>query len=436
MFILQKTSLANIDEKIIYYVITLTYPLYLLGALYLAGPILGWVLLFRCFAHTYTIRTKLNSIAMLWILSILLIEIVLVIGSLNTGHDFLMVIKSSIGWAKGWFLIGIFILAGTILPVSYVVLQKAIINILLQSLVIAIIVVILSFLNSPTLLYTSPLKILGGGGDQFFKVWIYWFDVNTNMPRWQLFAPWSPALGFYALLALSIILPRPSDKFKYLAMISCVLLVFMSQSRTGVIILLLILGIFFIYYFFDMISILIIVLITIMTLSIFIENIIIYIDIMMEKINRLRSDSSMIRNTLSNIGIYRWQNEAFWFGHGNVEAGPHIVQFMPIGSHNTFIGLLFTKGLVGILLYMVPLIVSICFFTYKSFYKRDFLAGFFVIVIFTIYSFTENVEILSYIMWPGWFFIGLVLRASQQDCYLDDFYYDEKGRCYIRDKND
>ncbi|KJG14581.1 hypothetical protein UB38_03090 [Photobacterium iliopiscarium] len=168
MSILQKTTFKNIDEKIIYYTIVLTYPLYLLGGLYLVGPVLGWFLLYHAVMIMLNNRVEINYLAMLWLFSILLIEIVVVIGSFNTGHSLLMTIKSTIGWAKGWALIGVFIFIGAILPIRYYILQQAVINILWQSLLISPLLIIVAFLDFPTLLYISPLKILGGGGEQFF----------------------------------------------------------------------------------------------------------------------------------------------------------------------------------------------------------------------------------------------------------------------------
>lgn len=61
-----------------------------------------------------------------------------------------------------------------------------------------------------------------------------------------------------------------------------------------------------------------------------------------------RADSTRVRETLQRIAWERWQNEAFWFGHGTVHPGSHAVEYMLIGSHHTWFGLLFVKGLVGL----------------------------------------------------------------------------------------
>jgi hypothetical protein len=47
---------------------------------------------------------------------------------------------------------------------------------------------------------------------------------------------------------------------------------------------------------------------------------------------------------LGEIAQQRWRHEAFWFGHGMVERGPHLVEYMPIGSHHSWYGLLLSKG--------------------------------------------------------------------------------------------
>jgi len=63
-----------------------------------------------------------------------------------------------------------------------------------------------------------------------------------------------------------------------------------------------------------------------------------------DDIKSARADSTRVRAALGNIALYRWQSEAYWFGHGVVETGTHLVEFMPIGSHHNWYGLLFVKG--------------------------------------------------------------------------------------------
>ena len=69
-----------------------------------------------------------------------------------------------------------------------------------------------------------------------------------------------------------------------------------------------------------------------------------------------RADSTRVRATLQRIASERWQNDAYWFGHGTVHPGTHLVEYMPIGSHHTWYGLLFVKGVVGMVSLLIPFV--------------------------------------------------------------------------------
>ena len=48
---------------------------------------------------------------------------------------------------------------------------------------------------------------------------------------------------------------------------------------------------------------------------------------LLNDIKSARADSTRVRAALGNIALYRWQSEAYWFGHGVVESGTHLVEF-------------------------------------------------------------------------------------------------------------
>ena len=98
------------------------------------------------------------------------------------------------------------------------------------------------------------------------------------------------------------------------------------------------------------------------------------------------------------------------FGHGIVERGPHLVQFMPIGSHHTWHGLLFVKGAVGFLGLAVPLAWSIVELSLKAQTDRVARAGLGVLLTLLLFSFGDNIEIVAYIIWPGMLHVGIALK--------------------------
>jgi hypothetical protein len=134
-----------------------------------------------------------------------------------------------------------------------------------------------------------------------------------------------------------------------------------------------------------------------------------------------RADSSRVRETLGRIAIERWENEAYWFGHGIVENGPHLVEYMPIGSHHSWYGLLFVKGLAGLFALLVPLLLSLFVIVLRG-NPAERRIGLSMLFVLSLYSFGENLEVLAYLYWPALLLIGIALRnPSRQD-----------GRCIPR----
>ncbi len=123
-----------------------------------------------------------------------------------------------------------------------------------------------------------------------------------------------------------------------------------------------------------------------------------------------RADSSRVRETLGRIAIERWENEAYWVGHGIVENGPHLVEYMPIGSHHSWYGLLFVKGLAGFLALLLPLLLSawaIIFYGNPATCR----IGLSMLLVLVMYSFGENLEVLAYLYWPALLIIGMALKT-------------------------
>jgi len=126
-----------------------------------------------------------------------------------------------------------------------------------------------------------------------------------------------------------------------------------------------------------------------------------------EQFAAARKDSSRVRAALGRIAVYRWQTEAPTWGHGIVESGPHMVEYMPIGSHHTWYGLLFVKGLVGFVALAIPMIYSLGDLLIKSQRSDTAKLGLTMTLVVFLYTFGENLEILAYLYWPGLIAIGM-----------------------------
>jgi hypothetical protein len=97
-----------------------------------------------------------------------------------------------------------------------------------------------------------------------------------------------------------------------------------------------------------------------------------------------------------------------------VERGPHLVEYMPIGSHHSWYGLLFVKGIVGLLALAIPLLVTLIALLRREGGTAD--TGLRILLLLFFYTFGENLEILSYLYWPGIVMLGIALFQPPGDC--------------------
>ena len=266
-------------------------------------------------------------------------------------------IKSSIGWMKGWALFGVFALIGACMQIRASVLIEAASKVAVQTLWLIPIMLIAPMIGIPGTLYNSPLAMLGGPGPEYFEVQIYGQGFVGDT-RWRFFAPWAPA----ATVAFGILTPlfirHPSKWIVSAGVVATVLVVMRSKSRLGLV------SIPLTLLFTAVISRL-----TSPRTLFWMAGLVVvggllggpigeFVAEKKDAMTQMRADSSYVRTVLGRIAVYRWETEAPIFGHGVVEAGPPIVDEMPIGSHHAWYGVLFVKGAVGFAALLIPLAAS------------------------------------------------------------------------------
>lgn len=234
----------NPAERLVWRALVWTWPIYAIGALYVVGPVLGWSLAGLAALALYlgpTIRPDLRAtgpvpaLAWLWMAGMLLMLFALWAGHLDWGLGLGKTIKSSIGWAKGWALIPLFILAGAVLPIRREVLVRGQCRLGLWTLCLAPPLLAAPYLGLPSQIFTSPLKAVGGPGPEYFSVYLYTIDPASWTPRWQFFAPWSP---FAALLGVCMVLFALEERHRgwmAVGLSAGILMIFASKSRMGLV---------------------------------------------------------------------------------------------------------------------------------------------------------------------------------------------------------
>ncbi len=414
----QALSPESPEERIVWFGLTALYPLYLLGALYIAGPVIGWLLALRVLQRKWQQwrgDQPLQPVPWplrVWVLGMLLMLLSLVLGHLDYRLGAGQLIKSSIGWAKGWALLAIFPLAGT-LNIRPQLLFRAAMVVCRQTLWLAPLFIAAWLLRLPETLYVSPLQAVGGPGPEFFALSLYEIDPQSGLPRWRLFTPWAPALGFVANIFFVFALAEKDRYWQRRGIFASILMVAMSQSRLGAVCLIAIAGL---WWFMQRFS---------APLSAFATAVLAYVfalvgpwltttlESSMEALKAARAASTRVRETLARIAFERWQNEAPLWGHGVVERGPHLVEYMPIGSHHTWYGLLFVKGIVGVVALALPMLISAAALLLQlraSGVSRPALC---CLSLLALYTLGENLEILAYLIWPALLCLGIAHNEPQ-----------------------
>lgn len=420
------------EEKIIWYTMIGTYGFYFLGALYLVAPVMAWVLLLYAL-YRWLGPSKNNSVRnlpnlpvsiMIWFVGMTLMLLALWIGHANFNLGAGNTIKSSIGWAKGWALLAIFPFIGC-LSIRPELIYRAACIVCLHTLILLPVFVGAYVLSLPQNLWVSPLKALGGPGPEFFTLNLYELEPGTGAPRWRFFTPWAPAAGFVANIYFLLALQEKNVRWRIIGITGSIIIVFMSKSRLGIISLASVWAVTWFLTSFGRPVVIYLMGVATFVFGLLAMPLLAFAERMIDAFTQARADSSRVRSALGRIAIDRWSREAPVWGHGVVERGPHMVEYMPIGSHHTWFGLLFVKGIVGLFALALPMLISFLALWQNSFAKTEAGAaartGLSVILLLFFYTFGENLEILPYLIWPGLIFIGMGVALPAADKTAKEF---------------
>ena len=398
-------------DQLVRRALTWTFPLYAVGALYVVGPVLGWVL-FAALVWQRRIY-DLHALVWVWVAGMITMEIALIAAHINLELSLLSMIKSSIGWAKGWALIALFIAAGALLR-SVESLWRGACHVGATALLLTPILIAASVAGLPETLYVSPLKVIGGSGPEYFEVRLYERDTGFGMTRLRYFAPWAPAAGLVGNVLLLLTLREPNFRWRIVGSVGCVLMIVLSLSRLGWLIALAVPTSLALLRHIRRPPLWFAAAPAAMLAGIALPQLLPVAEAAMDNLMAARADSTMVRGWLAEIAVQRWQNEAPLWGHGIVEPGPHLVQFMPIGSHHSWLGLLFVKGIVGVIALAVPLACTTAYLAANAIRSDIARTGLGVMLVLSLYSFGENLEILAYLYWPGLMVVGHALSTLRR----------------------
>ena len=397
-------------ETIVLGLVGATYPLYLVGALYPVGAALGWWLALAGLAAFLLDPRRpeipLSIFLVLGSMGAMLIAVWA--GLLDFRHTWTSVLKSSVGWAKGWALLAVYPFAALGTRISTERLAAAWSRVAVLSLALSPFLFLAAKAGLPEILYVSPLEIVGGATRHFFVVRLFSGDFG-ELRLWY-FAPWAPAAALCSCLMAVVVWRDPDPKRRRLGLCGALVMVYMSGSRLGLLVLAVVFGLEAVRRLWRSPWIWTAGAILLVALPLAADGLGVALEDFADRFTRSRLESSRVRSALARLAVQRWQEEAFWWGHGTVERGPWSVEFMPIGSHHTWLGLLFVKGLVGVLALFVFFLACGVSLWRRRRHPDARSAGAVLLVLF-LFTPGENLEILAYLVWPALLVLGNGLKA-------------------------
>ncbi len=319
--------------------------------------------------------------------------------------------KSSIGWLKGWALLAFFPLAGACLRIRPAIVVRGFMWMAVQTLCLMPVLILAGIAHLPQKLFVSPLQAIGGPGPEFFSVYLYTIDPSNGALRWQFIAPWSPAAGMLGDLIFILASYEQSKWLRRAATLAAVMICLMTKSRMAILFLVIYPPLIWSVSRISRPAMQAALAAVSLAAGVLAQAVMEFIATSVSAFRGARADSTRVREALGRIAVHRWREEAPIWGHGVVQKGTHFVEFMPIGSHHTWFGLLYVKGVVGVASLVLPLLWSFIEMLLLAQVSALGRIGFGVIFMLFYYSNGENLEILSYLFWPGL----LVLGAAHQE---------------------
>ena len=414
------TDPRSIEDRLVGLALVATWPVYAVGGLYVLGPVLGVVLVAILASRNYftpgrvavPARPRIPTGVWIWIIGMAVMLVALWIGHASEGHSAGQTLKSTIGWAKGWALFVFFPLAGACLDIRVETIIRAASITALISLLITPILYLAPIIGLPEILYVSPLQIIGGPGPEFFAVQLYSMDPGDGLPRWRYFMPWSPAAGLVANMYLLLALEDRRKFWKVTGVISALIIIVLSKSRLGLMTAVIVWPTAYMVSRITHPGLWLTSVLPAFAVMLFSQPILAWINQSYQAFRGMRAGSTRVREALGRIAIERWQSEAPLFGHGIVERGSHYVEYMPIGSHHTWFGLLYVKGAVGAASLAVPLVWTFIESAILAMVDPVGRLCFSIALLLALFTIGENLEILTYLIWPGLLILGIGMRRA------------------------
>jgi hypothetical protein len=411
----------NVAERVIWYTIVLSYPMYLLGLVFPVNTTLPWLLLINVGTRFWqqSDRTpvpdqvRIPAIVWVWLIAALTVLLAMLTGLMDFGYDMNELIRSSLSWCRDWALYPICFTLGSCLRVRPQIIYRAVCNLCAQSIVALGIGVAAFVAKLPELIYDSPIERLTQNGKLFYEVRLYVVDVDSGGVRFTLFAPWAPALGLVACIYLLLVLQESHKGWRTIGVVGATAMLLGSVSRAAFIVLPTSILLIWVWVAANRAYLQLVVGFLLFWLGLLSFQVQQAMELAIDGFVGARKSSSQLRQVIQRMSLERWAEAPIW-GHGKEIPGPKVLKGMPLGSHHTWVGLLFNHGVVGFTAILVAVVSTVILLAIQA--KVDRLArvalAIMLVLIFT--SMGESMEKLAYLIWPALVLVGMAFRVPTE----------------------
>ena len=408
----------NFEESLVWYVIIGTYGIYALGMLFPIYSLLGWVLggyvVFKICLQTKDTppneKVRIPWIIYLWVIYSLITLVATYAGITDFKLGTNALLRAILGWLTSSTIMPLFLLSGC-LNIRAKLIYRAVCILCLQSLIVIPIAYAAYYLNLPGIVYSSPIERLIQNGPIFHNVGFYTSDYGVNNVRLFLFTPWCPALALVSNVYFFMVLQESNKTWRYIGIVGAIAMNIVSLSRAGLVTLPAVFIMIWSWRNLTRPEIQITAGIVSFIAGIFSTTLTNAATEFVDTFYSSRADSSRVRAALQRVAIDAWKEAPIW-GHGTQKPGPPVLANLPIGSHHTWVGLLYTKGLVGFLALLLPVLCSFLDLLIKARQSKIAETALSILLVLIFFSFGEQIDILGYIFWPGLIIIGIAFKEK------------------------
>lgn len=415
----------NFEERLIWYSIIGTYGITLLGAMYVWIPTLAWFLLIYIgykLWHQSADTPLQNRIVIpvsvwVWIVSMAFMEVAVIAAHIDFDLGALKIASGSLSWMRSWALMALFPLAGC-LNIRPQLVYRAVCHLCIQSIPVSFFAYLAFKANIfPT--YLTPWWYVFRGDPMPYTVAPLGFPLLSGVDdefRLNLFTPYANSLGVVGAVFFLIALQEPDKRWRLAGAVGATIMVVGSISRMTTLCLVIVPALTW--------------LLTSFTWPVRIAGGVtsfltgLFAPLLLESgrafyeatFTDFRQGSEKVRKKLAEIAIARWETDAPIWGHGFVaERGPETVEGMPIGTHNQWPDILYLKGVVGFLAFLIPLFWSFADLLVKAQHSKVAKLGLSLIILFVICTNGADIEAPTYLYWPGLLILGMAFQPKEKE---------------------